>query len=441
VTGSFDVVIVGARCAGSPLATMLARRGLGVCVLDKAGLPSDTPSTHAIQPNGVRVLRRLSIADALAASTDPLTKISFAVDGTRADSHDLLPVFGAPGLNIRRTVLDAYLADRARDAGATLRTGTAVTGVLRDETGRVAGVTTDDGEIRAGLVVGADGTRSTVARLAGAREYLRTEIGRVFQWGYFGADAHPKDTLWFGNIAGTGYLAGPTDDGLFMAAVATDRSKWPGSKRDPRVAFDEGLRGWPELAEMVVNASPVGRLRVMARGHCYFRESAGPGWVLVGDAGHFKDPTPGQGIADALRQAERLAPAIERALGGAGAQPLLDWWSWRDSDAMEMYWLAHQFGSAGPVPQLLQEMLAQLLSTEDGVERFARMMDHTLPPSSVFGPALLARGLTRGLRTRREQRGQLIAEARTLIADQVRRRLRERSARRELRARDNGSGT
>jgi flavin-dependent dehydrogenase len=176
----------------------------------------------------------------------------------------------------------------------------------------------------------------------------------------------------------------------------------------------------------------------MARGHGYFRESAGPGWVLVGDAGHFKDPTPGQGIADALRQAERLAPAIERALGGAGTQPLLQWWAWRDNDAMEMYWLARQLGNAGPVPQLMQEMLTDLFSTRAGMERFAQMMDHALPPSSVFGPALLTRGLTRGWRTRRELRGQLIAEARTLISDRVRQRSRERSALRELRVRNSG---
>jgi flavin-dependent dehydrogenase len=61
----------------------------------------------------------------------------------------------------------------------------------------------------------------------------------------------------------------------------------------------------------------------MANMRGFFRQSAGPGWVLVGDAGHFKDPTPGQGIADALRQAERLAREIERALGGGNGAPMI----------------------------------------------------------------------------------------------------------------------
>jgi flavin-dependent dehydrogenase len=42
----YDVVVVGARCAGAPLATMLARDGLRVCLVDKDRFPSDTPSSH-----------------------------------------------------------------------------------------------------------------------------------------------------------------------------------------------------------------------------------------------------------------------------------------------------------------------------------------------------------------------------------------------------------
>src|SRR5260221_6317270 len=64
----FDVVIVGARCAGSPLATMLARRGLRVCLLDRSRFPSDSLSTHVIQPCGVQVLERLGVLDAAFAA-------------------------------------------------------------------------------------------------------------------------------------------------------------------------------------------------------------------------------------------------------------------------------------------------------------------------------------------------------------------------------------
>ena len=91
---------------------------------------------------------------------------------------------------------------------------------------------------------------------------------------------------------------------------------------------------------------------MMSRWHGFFRESAGPGWALIGDAGHFKDPTPGQGIADALRQAAILAPAIERALGGAEPpdKPLREWWAWRDRDAWEWYWFAQDIGANDRAP-------------------------------------------------------------------------------------------
>ena len=80
--------------------------------------------------------------------------------------------------------------------------------------------------------------------------------------------------------------------------------------------YEAGLRAWPQLHVGVDGARREGPVRTMANMRGFFRPAAGPGWVLVGDAGHFKDPTPGQGIADALRQSEKLATTITRALDG-----------------------------------------------------------------------------------------------------------------------------
>jgi 2-polyprenyl-6-methoxyphenol hydroxylase-like FAD-dependent oxidoreductase len=158
----------------------------------------------------------------------------------------------------------------------------------------------------------------------------------------------------------------------------------------------------------------------MARGHGYFRESAGPGWALVGDAGHFKDPTPGQGIADALRQAERLAPAVEQVLGGGDADALRRWWQWRDADALAMYWFGELMGSPGPTPVLVNEMIATLLARPDGVASFVRVLDHDLAPPDVFGPALLGRTLIRLARDRRAPWRQIVRQASTLVGGTVR---------------------
>src|SRR5256885_12306077 len=81
----FDVVIVGARCAGAPLAVLLARAGLRVCVLDKSRFPSDTPSTHGIQPAGVRVLDDLGVGARLRRVTPPIDGALVALGRSRME--------------------------------------------------------------------------------------------------------------------------------------------------------------------------------------------------------------------------------------------------------------------------------------------------------------------------------------------------------------------
>src|SRR4051812_24285805 len=179
-----DVVVVGGRCAGSPLAMLLARAGLKVCLVDRASFPSDTPSTHAIQPSGVRILERLGLRE-------PLERVAAQIEGGRVRFDDVQlelgsvrEILGAPMLNARRVTLDAILLDEAASAGVDVRPGTAVTGLLEDG-GRVAGVRTAGGDVRARLVVGADGARSTVARLRRAPGGPPTPPGPGFPLGPF----------------------------------------------------------------------------------------------------------------------------------------------------------------------------------------------------------------------------------------------------------------
>jgi menaquinone-9 beta-reductase len=143
----YDAIVVGARCAGSPLATMLARAGLSVCLLDRASFPSDTPSTHGIQPPGVKVLDRLGVLEELLKTTTPVENGLIAFNELRVEAHGVSRVLGAPMLNVRRLTLDAVLLEAAVAAGAEARTGTNVTGLLR-EGGRVVGVETCAGDLR-----------------------------------------------------------------------------------------------------------------------------------------------------------------------------------------------------------------------------------------------------------------------------------------------------
>lgn len=425
---SFDVVVVGSRCAGAPLATMLARAGLRVCVVDKDRFPSDTLSTHAIQPAGVQVLEQIGVLDGLLKVAPPMVRGRMVFDDDVAVVDDVVAITGAPVLSVRRVTLDAILVNAAAEAGAEVRTQTAVTGLVMDR-GRVAGVTTAAGELRAPLVVGADGTRSAVAKMVGAKEYHRTANGRVFMWAYYEGDP-TNGEMWIGKIGDHAYLVTPTDNGLSLVAACPSIDRRNEVRADREAVYEAGVRGWPELHAGVASARREGPVHTMANMNGFFRTSAGPGWALVGDAGHFKDPTPGQGIADALRQSEKLAAAIECGLGGGAGTPdqvVHEWWRWRDEDAWEMYWFAHDLGAAGPTPPLLRQAQRRIAADRQLTTAAVRIFNHDLRPSQVFTPAFSLTTMAQALRRGRGQRRAIMREAGTVALNEARRR---RAARR-----------
>ncbi len=419
---SFDVIVVGARCAGAPLATMLARDGLRVCLVDKDRFPSDTLSTHGIQPVGVQVLERLGVLDSLLKLAPPIHRLRMAFDGIVTPATDVLAITGAPSLSVRRIALDAILVNAAADAGVEVRTRTAVTGLVIDG-GRVAGVTTASGELRAPLVVGADGVRSAVAKMVGAREYNPTLNGRVFMWAYYEAD--PTDgEMWIGKVGDHTYLGMPTDGGLTLIGVCPSIERRDEVRADREAVYEAGLRAWPELHAGVNGARREGPVHTMANTGGFFRPSAGPGWALVGDAGHFKDPTPGQGIGDALRQSEKLAAAIARAIDsdqGGGDEILHQWWRWRDRDAWEMYWFAHDMGAAGPNPPLRREVGRRIAADPGLSTAMVRVLNHELLPSEVFTRTFSLSTMGQALRRGRGHRRAIVLEAGTAVVDELRR--------------------
>jgi menaquinone-9 beta-reductase len=417
----FDVVVVGARCAGAPLAAMLARAGLRVCLLDKDRFPSDTLSTHAIQPIGVTILERLGVLDELLARAPALTAGRMVFDDGDILFPEVVGLLGAPVMSVRRVVLDEVLVRMAGEADVDVRTGSRATGLVTED-GRVVGVVTPQGEVRAALVVGADGTRSDLARMVGAREYHRTTNGRVFMWDYYEGD--PTDAQsWIGKIGDHAYLVTPTDSGLTLVAACPSIDRRAEVRADRDRVYEDGVRAWPELHQRLGGMRRTGPVHTMANLNGFFRQASGPGWVLVGDAGHFKDPTPGQGIADALRQAERLSDAIATGFDAGDLDGALrDWWRWRDDDAWEMYWLAHDLGAAGPTPPLLAHALRRIAANPALAAGVLRIFNHDIRPSEVFTPAFVAATLRSALRERRGERRAILREASQNIRNEIRRR-------------------
>src|SRR5688572_19759923 len=129
----FDAIIIGARCAGSPTAMLLARQGHRVLLVDRATFPSDTLSTHIVWQAGVERLTRWGIADAIAASgCPPLRDVVFDVGPIvlRGRPRAIGQVDHA--FCVRRTVLDTVLVEAAAAAGAELCLGTAVADLTWD---------------------------------------------------------------------------------------------------------------------------------------------------------------------------------------------------------------------------------------------------------------------------------------------------------------------
>jgi flavin-dependent dehydrogenase len=117
----YDVIVVGARCAGSPTAMLLARKGYRVLV-DRTSFPSDTLSTHYIHQAGGARLKQWGLLDALVASNCPPIREQtfdvgpFALVGTPPPADGVADAY-AP----RRTVLDQLLVESASAAGAEVR--------------------------------------------------------------------------------------------------------------------------------------------------------------------------------------------------------------------------------------------------------------------------------------------------------------------------------
>ncbi|MGW2226521.1 FAD-dependent oxidoreductase [Streptomyces formicae] len=317
---SYDVVVVGARSAGAATAMLLARAGHRVLLLDRARFPSDTLSTQHVHRPGLRLLDRWGLLGPLRdGGCPPVRHISYALEGELMLEG---PVPVEEGIDAvyapRRYVLDGLVADAAVASGAEFRDGCTVTGVLTGDDGRVTGVTcrTDGGatqEIGARLVVGADGMRSTVARLVGARTEREDAPMTCVYYGYWAGlpaqfEVHER----------TGRLIGvvPTHDELTLVAAYFPQAEFPDVRRDPNLAYAEALRSTaPDLAERAAGAHRVERLRGTGSQFNFFRQATGPGWVLVGDAGCHKDSITGTGISDAFEQAAALADAVAEGLG------------------------------------------------------------------------------------------------------------------------------
>ncbi len=314
----YDAIVIGARCAGSPTAMLLARAGLRVLLLDRSTFPSDTMSTHYLHPWGLAYLKTWGLLDQLLATGAPtwnanaldlgVVRVQSPVGATDDIDFAICP---------RRTLLDKILVDAAVGAGAEMREGFSVQELIFEDD-RVVGLRGRGGdgslvEERARLVIGADGLRSLVARTVQPAAYNTVPGFNCGYYAYFSGITFDQTVLAIREHRAI--LSFPTNHNLTCVAMEWPKGEFEVFRSDIEGNFLKTLELIPDLAEQVRAGHREERFIGASELPNQFLKPYGPGWALVGDAGYYKDPVTGTGISDAWRDASLLAEAAIAGLG------------------------------------------------------------------------------------------------------------------------------
>ncbi|HEY2764870.1 MAG TPA: NAD(P)/FAD-dependent oxidoreductase [Pseudonocardiaceae bacterium] len=385
---SYDAIVVGARCAGSPTAMLLGKAGYRVLVVDRATFPSDTISTHLVHPPGVAALRRWGLLDRLIATGCPPIHTylfdfgPFTLAGAPG-THDSPVAYGP-----RRTVLDALLVEAAAEAGAEVRDGFTVSEILVED-GRVAGVRghSKDGPTvteHARLVIGADGRNSFVAQAVQPEQYHdkpRLLCGYYTYYSGLPLDGHFETFV----RPGRGFAALPTNDDLTLVIGGWPFAEFEANKKDIEGNCLKMFELAPHFAERIRTATRETRFVGTAVPN-YFRKPFGPGWALVGDAGYNRDFITAQGITDAFRDAELCAGAVHEALSDPSSfdVAMASYQATRDQHVLPMYELTAQIAMLEPPPPDFQQLLAAAHGNPEATDAFMRVQAGVLSPAEFF---------------------------------------------------------
>ncbi|MDB1086992.1 NAD(P)/FAD-dependent oxidoreductase [Streptomyces sp. ACA25] len=388
----YDVIVIGARCAGSPTAMLFARQGYRVLLLEKARFPQDTLSSHYIHQPGVALLHQWGLLDKLRdAGCRPISHQSYEALGVRLDGFSL-PVDGqrttyAP----RRYVLDPILADGAVAAGVEFRDSCAVTDLMFEDD-RVVGVryTTAGGAQatdRARLVVGADGMRSLVARKVGAQNVIEHPRMTCTYYSYWsGVPAHfelyERPGRWIGVI--------PTNDDLTLLMAYFPQDEFSGVRTAVEPGYLDAFRTTaPQLYERMQAGERVEQLYGTGHQENYFRKAFGPGWALVGDAVNHKDSITARGISDAFIQARTLTEHIGAQLhDDAALDAALECY---EDDLEENHFSFYQaaLNVAELKPEGRTDLLQKLVGNQELIDRYFSTLSGACSIDDFYNAELL----------------------------------------------------
>jgi 2-polyprenyl-6-methoxyphenol hydroxylase-like FAD-dependent oxidoreductase len=393
----YDVIIVGARCAGSPTAMLLSRMGYKVLIVDKASFPSDTISTHILWPHGAEILDDWGLMSALEErGVPPIARHltfdvgPFALRGSIPGANR-----GRGGFCPRRAVLDELLVNAAATSGAEVREAFKVESLLFDGTTVVGIRGRHHGghlvEERARLVVGADGVRSFVAKSVDAPEYDDRPIAGCCYYSYFSGLQQDDIELFVRDHCAFGVV--PTNAGLHLLMVSWPAKDFPAVRADVEGHVARALDLAPELASRVRNGRREEKWYGTAGVPSFFRKPYGDGWALVGDAGYNRDPITAQGMSDAFIDARALARAIDVGLSGRGAlqRELAALEAARNERVRPMYEFSYHLAELGPPEPEMQQLFQALRNDPQNTNAFLSAITGAAPIADFMSPQNLER--------------------------------------------------
>jgi flavin-dependent dehydrogenase len=390
----FDAIVVGASVAGCTAARLFAQRGARVALVERRPELDayKTVCTHYIQPSATPTIERLGLAGPIEAR------------GAVANTIDFWSPYGGwirhradtpHGYNVTRRTLDPLLRRMtAETPGVELMLGSTVTELIAN--GRPAGVTVEDTkrtrrELRAPLVVAADGRDTRLARMADVPGRVRPH-NRFFYWAYWRGvpvDAD-RSRMWF--MEPDCAYTFPNEDGLTVVLVAPHRDRLPEFRSDLEGAYLRyvaALPDAPDLSRATRESKVIGKLDLPN----VSRPPARPGLAFVGDAAIATDPLWGVGCGWAFQSAEWLVDETSDALVGSG-----------DLDAaLESYRRVHRkrlgphhfliadLASARPANPLERRMYRAAVDDDDVFHAFEAIGARRESPATLFRPKMLLR--------------------------------------------------
>lgn len=400
------VVIVGGGPAGASAAWHLVQYGLDVTIVDRAHFPRDKVCAEYLNPAAARLLEAMGAMGAITGA-EPAYPTGIQAHSPRGSVAAGRFWGGVRGLALSRATLDAILLACARDAGARVLEGSRVTDVLRDRAGAVAGVRglRPDGEpweMPAGLVIGADGLRSVVARRTGLVRSARWPYRMAFVAHYRGV-AGVRD-MGEMHVERDGYM-GIADVGrgvCNITLVVPAGGTGDAVRREPSGFLEWWLGARPGLAERFASARRVGPVRVTGPFARAAKYAWAPGVGLVGDAADFFDPFMGDGVYRALRGGELLAPYVAEA-ARAGDSRLRDralaaYDHARRAEFRGKWMVERIIAGVVAVPAVMNHVARSLSHRSELADLMVSVAGGLLPAREVLRPGYVGQLLLFGLR-------------------------------------------